>query len=220
MTPPPPRVLYFVRHGQSQANAGAVTQAHADIPLTELGRRQAEALAPLLPPDPARVLCSPFLRARQTARPYCAKREISPGDCPLLREFETIDPDLIAGMTGEQRRPVVDAYWNEADPCKRMGAQAETFVEFSGRVQDFMETELPRLPNATVLFGHGMWIGMMAWKLLGFGSTGSSEMRGFRRFQLGLPMPNGALYELRELSPRQWGLRVDARAMRILLAVR
>lgn len=74
-----------VRHGQSTANVAAeqaardkhdlieITQREADVPLSDLGRRQAEslgrrigALAPEERPD--LVMVSPFLRARETAQ--------------------------------------------------------------------------------------------------------------------------------------------------------
>ena len=40
-------MIYFVRHRGSTANAGGVTMPHLEIPLSDLGRRQA-ALATLL----------------------------------------------------------------------------------------------------------------------------------------------------------------------------
>ena len=70
-----------------------------------------------------------------------------------------------------------------------------------------MTDRLPLLPDGTVCFGHGIWIGMVAWKLLGFGADTSDDMRRFRRFQTGLPLPNGAVYALEELAPAQWLLR-------------
>ena len=45
-------MIYFVRHGQSTANAGGVTMAHAEIPLTTLGRWQAALVATLLDVEP------------------------------------------------------------------------------------------------------------------------------------------------------------------------
>ena len=44
--------IYFVRHGQSLANAGGVTMDHHAIPLTDIGHRQAAALAAFLPDSP------------------------------------------------------------------------------------------------------------------------------------------------------------------------
>lgn len=73
-----------VRHGQSTANVAAqdaardgldlieIAQREADVPLSDLGRRQAESLGRRMAAldaelRPDLVLVSPFLRARQTA---------------------------------------------------------------------------------------------------------------------------------------------------------
>ncbi len=55
-------MIYFVRHGQSTANAGGMTMEHADIPLSQLGRAQATLLAALLEVQPVLVLTSTYLR--------------------------------------------------------------------------------------------------------------------------------------------------------------
>ena len=220
MATPILRTIRLVRHGESASNAGGVTMPHADIPLTELGQRHAEALATVLPQAPARVLCSAFLRAQVTAQPYCARVGVRAAVHPLLHEFDAIDPALIAGMTGAQRRPVADAFWAEGDPHKRMGVQAETFAEFADREQTFMADDLPTLPDGSVLFGHGIWIGMVAWRLLGFDPLADGGMRRFRRFQTGLPLPNGAVYQVQELAVGQWRMQADTQAMQALAAVR
>ncbi len=62
--------LYFVRHGQSEANVQMVI-SNRDLfhPLTELGRQQAEALAQSLADVPvAAIYSSPIVRAAQTAQ--------------------------------------------------------------------------------------------------------------------------------------------------------
>ena len=80
-----PQVIWIVRHGQSAGNvardaaeaAGAaiIDLAHrdVDVPLSALGERQATALGEWfgrMPPEerPTVVLCSPYVRARETAR--------------------------------------------------------------------------------------------------------------------------------------------------------
>jgi broad specificity phosphatase PhoE len=61
-------LLILVRHGQSTWNASARLQGQADPPLSDAGRRDAEALAPLLASFPGeRVVCSDLQRARETA---------------------------------------------------------------------------------------------------------------------------------------------------------
>src|SRR3954447_22052990 len=62
-------MLFGVRHGQTAANAAGQLLGRADIPLTELGRRQAEALAAAVGPVD-RVITSPLERARDTAAAF------------------------------------------------------------------------------------------------------------------------------------------------------
>ena len=215
--------LYFVRHGQSLSNAGGPTMEHATIPLTPLGLAQADALAHFLAEhlqgDPSRVLTSPFTRARDTAQRFCDKTGRQAEITPLLHEFETIDPALLQGMTGEQRRPIADAYWGRADPHERMGTQAETFAEFEGRVAAFMG-KLASLPDRSVMFGHGMWMGLMVWKLLGLSANDSQGMKAFRRFQLGLPIANCVVYVLESAGPGRWTWEVDEKALRLVASVK
>lgn len=211
-------MIYFIRHGQSTANAGGMTMEHARIPLSDLGRAQAATLAQLLEVDPVLVLTSSYLRARETAQPFCDKTGCVATPHPLLHEFSALDPALIEGMSGAERRPIADAYWQEADPAARHGPGSETFVEFDERVTAF-RGELPGLPSDTVLFGHGIWFGLLCWKLLGFSAEGSAGMTAFRRFQRGLPMPNCAVYTVEQLSPGKWHLQGEEAIARKIEAV-
>jgi len=83
-----PEALWLVRHGQSQGNVARdladeaghheidINVRDVDVPLSELGRRQAEATGrwfAALPSDerPDVMLSSPYVRARQTAEAIC-----------------------------------------------------------------------------------------------------------------------------------------------------
>jgi broad specificity phosphatase PhoE len=68
-------VLFLVRHGQTAANAAGLLLGRADPPLTELGRRQASAIAGALP-APSRLISSPLQRARDTAAAFGQPFEI------------------------------------------------------------------------------------------------------------------------------------------------
>jgi broad specificity phosphatase PhoE len=59
----------LVRHGITDANAQGLLLGRADPPLSDAGRRQAQALAALIPPD-ARVVSSPLQRTRETASAF------------------------------------------------------------------------------------------------------------------------------------------------------
>jgi broad specificity phosphatase PhoE len=68
-------VLLVVRHGQTASNAAGLLLGRADPPLTELGERQAWAIADALP-TPTRVISSPLRRATATAAAFGVPVEI------------------------------------------------------------------------------------------------------------------------------------------------
>jgi probable phosphoglycerate mutase len=81
--------LLLVRHGQSEWNAARRLQGQADIALSDKGRAQARALAPVIAAiQPDAAITSDLVRASETARlvwagpatPVTALREINVGD--------------------------------------------------------------------------------------------------------------------------------------------
>ena len=184
-------------------NAGGVTMEHAAIPLSPKGLLQAAHLAKSFHVVPARILVSKFIRTQATAGPFCAQTGVDPEVHPLLHEFSSLDETLIAGMNGAQRRPVADAYWQVADPNARMGAAAETFTEFAARVDTF-SSELPSLPDRTVIFGHGMWFGMLCWRLGGNQVRNSRDMKAFHSFRQDMAIGNCAIYLLTASGGDRW----------------
>ncbi len=60
--------FHFLRHGQTDWNAGGLLQGRTDVPLNATGRTQADEAAILLAETPiTTICCSPLGRARQTA---------------------------------------------------------------------------------------------------------------------------------------------------------
>lgn len=62
--------IYFIRHGESVANAGGVTMRHDLIPLSEIGLAQAQTIPDKLQIEPSLILVSNFIRTHQTAKPF------------------------------------------------------------------------------------------------------------------------------------------------------
>lgn len=58
--------IYFVRHGQSEANFKRIWGG--DFPLTETGREQAATVPGKIPVKPDKVVCSMLKRVQQTAQ--------------------------------------------------------------------------------------------------------------------------------------------------------
>jgi alpha-ribazole phosphatase len=215
----PHPTIQLVRHGQSQANAGGVTLENPLVPLTPLGELQAQALAPLLPATTGGIWSSPFRRALDTAAPYCGRsaRQVAIHD--ELREFEVIDTVQMRGSAFPERNAAVARFWVMAEPDHRTGPAAETFREFHERVARVRTHWLPNLDDGTVIFGHGMWMALLFWQMWGFERVDHAAMIEFRRFQLGFPMPNAALYGLTHVAPAKWDIKANEAAMRTLAAV-
>lgn len=117
-----PKKLWIVRHGQSAGNVARdaahaagrstidIAQRDVDVPLSELGERQAAALghwfASLADDErPEIVLSSPYIRARQTARAVCEAGGIAGAARPPIvderlreREFGIFDRLTTAGI--------------------------------------------------------------------------------------------------------------------------
>jgi 2,3-bisphosphoglycerate-dependent phosphoglycerate mutase len=117
-----PERLWLVRHGQSQGNvardaadeAGAheidIATRDVDVPLSELGEKQAQAagrwFAALARKDrPELILSSPYVRARQTAEIICREGALAGGPAHTIiderlreREFGIFDRLTTAGI--------------------------------------------------------------------------------------------------------------------------
>ncbi|NPC55884.1 histidine phosphatase family protein [Caenimonas soli] len=136
-----PRTLWIVRHGQSAGNVARdaaeaaglpvidIAERDIDTPLSELGCRQARALGHWfgeLSPGrrPEVVLCSPYVRARQTAHQMLEGARIAPNSLRLRvderlreKEFGILDRLTHFGIRqkypelGEQRAHVGKFYF-------------------------------------------------------------------------------------------------------------
>jgi len=200
--------FYFIRHAESVSNAGGITLEHAAIPLTAKGQQQALSLARSWSIPPAQIVVSELLRTQQTAQPLCDKYAL-PYQYqvnPWLNELHILSHELISDMTGAQRRPLAQAYWAQGDVKLRFGQQADTFDEFRQRVDGFISGLQHVLPH-TVIIGHGIWFGMLMWRLMGFSAHDREGMQAFRAFQRHLPLANVICYALYSQDGQHWCIR-------------
>ena len=93
-------MIVLVRHGQTAANAAGLLQGRVDPPLTDLGRRQAEAAATALPAE-ARVVSSPLLRARQTAEILAGGPAVTTDERWIELDYGTFDGRAAADVPAE-----------------------------------------------------------------------------------------------------------------------
>lgn len=190
--------LYFIRHGQSLANTGAKSMPDKDIPLTDLGEKQANLLLSdwqTLNITPSCIYSSPLLRAKQTAIIFNQNYALNIHILPELKEFCCLSFDNIKDMMGNERAVLAKHYWQNATIEFKDGDDADSFCEFDGRVSAFLN-RLEYFEHNSVFFGHGIWVGLLAWRLLGLSVKTNADMQKFRQFQTALPMYNTVIYRL------------------------
>ncbi|MBN1866065.1 histidine phosphatase family protein [Candidatus Sumerlaeota bacterium] len=113
----PPTTLFIVRHGETAWNVEQRLQGQLDSPLTDLGRRQAEAVAERLAEENLDVLYSSDLgRAMETARVIadrCGGPEIVPDAGLRERNFGIFNGLNFA--EARERDPEAYSHWMEYD---------------------------------------------------------------------------------------------------------
>jgi broad specificity phosphatase PhoE len=198
------RVL-FVRHGESEDNAGLPSESMASTPLTPAGLRQAEAVAASLETAPGRFIVSPYVRAQQTSRPARAKFPGAPLEEWPVQEFTFLPASAYHGTTLAERQPAEDAYWQANDPRVVLGDGAESFDAFFARVAD-ARARLEALEcDSVIVFSHKKVVTALLWCWLsGLPSSGAARMSHFRNFDRAVELPNCACVEVRLEDGRAW----------------
>ena len=189
------KTLYLIRHAQSAANAGGTSLLDREIPLSAEGARQAAELACRLPAN-RHVFVSEMRRTHETATPHCARHGVRPELLPCLNEFSYLPFAAVQGLDAAARKPLAEAYWQRADPHFCAGSGADTFAEFDGRVSDFLHRAWTALPHGSLLFGHGIWMALLAWRLAGNRAESGADMAAFRAFQSSLHVANASVWRL------------------------
>ena len=142
--------LYFVRHGESEANARRVFAGQQDSPLTLAGRGQAEAVARVLSRIRVdRVVSSDLSRSRDTAEVIARGHGVPVEPFPELRE---IDVGEMAGRTWDEAHGLTQ--WHE-----------DGFVQWPGgeSLDEVLARALPAVQRiaresdgkTVVIVGHG-----------------------------------------------------------------
>ncbi|MFK0089639.1 histidine phosphatase family protein [Pseudomonas sp. NPDC090755] len=185
----------LVRHGESAANAGAASQDHATIPLTEKGIEQAKRVARSVGRLPGLIVASPFSRAQATADATLSLFPGAPFQTWPIEEFTYLDPVQCVNTTVGQRKAWVDRYWAKADPSYVDGKGAESFLAFIGRARSLLD-RLAMYPAQDILvFSHGQFLNAVAWLIEREpAQIDAQAMIEWRRYEIDNHVPNGCGY--------------------------
>ena len=197
-------MLWLVRHGQSVANAGGITADYDNIPLTELGKHQAEAFTATCTEAPDWMGLSPYLRARETAAPLLARFPNVPTIELDVHEFTYLATGRCDGMDSAARQPLVDAYWSQMNPEYCDGIGAESFVELCVRAEAFLNWASGQA-GFGVVFTHEQFIrAVLVATMYPSEKPTVTLMRRFFALRSGMPIPNAAIVRLRRDKGRWW----------------
>ena len=158
---PSPRTIIMVRHGETQGNLDDIAQGHFDAPLTEVGERQAEAVAKRLSDiEFSAAYSSDLQRAVDTAKAITASRpELQIRTRTQLREYHFGDYEDIPWDAVGDADPEFYQRWKNLDT--RPGIEfpgGESMSDAWDRVGEFAREILAshRLGNESILVvGHG-----------------------------------------------------------------
>lgn len=159
--------LLIVRHGESEGNRAGMFTGHGPSPLTDRGRRQAEAVGvALASPRPDAVYVSDLPRALQTAEPLCARAGVTPVVTAEIRER---DMGEFVGKRFEEIQSQHADGWNalvSRDP-EYQPPGGESHRACAARVARFLDTLRERHGEGrVVVVSHGVAIHHMLWHLL------------------------------------------------------
>jgi len=150
-------IFYVIRHGETDWNLDGRWQGHADVPLNEVGRAQAQRLAERMRASGVRftaIYSSDLKRAWETACTLGAKIDLEPQPIPALRE---IDVGRWSGMNSAEVRALDgDTYVRIQSGEDLARGGGERFLDLYDRVVATIEQLVARHTGATLaLVTHG-----------------------------------------------------------------
>jgi broad specificity phosphatase PhoE len=145
-----PTTFFFVRHGESEANAAHRFSGRTDSPLTERGRQQAEVVAAALDDVPFdRIVATPLSRSLDTAL-VIARRRKMPVD--VIGDLIEIDVGDRTGQTFDEVRGVPE-WRDDGFVAWSHGESLEQVLDRSLRALKAIHRDSP---GGTILvIGHG-----------------------------------------------------------------
>lgn len=156
--------IFLVRHGQALNNIDSGVGGYQDPPLTDLGRRQAQAagkrLAKELDGIDFTVYCSPLKRANETASIICGELKVEPIVIDELQEYMTrLDP-AIPLAEAKKMWTTTTGHTMDWSVCEG----AETMGELYHRAADVLTKINDKDEKLKVIVSHGWLLDkMIAW---------------------------------------------------------
>jgi probable phosphoglycerate mutase len=171
--------IVLVRHGQTAWNREARFRGQTDVPLEEVGLRQAEATGQYVASrwPVAAVYASPLSRTIKTAEAIAEPQGLVAVPLESLKDINFGEFQGLLGTEAEQRYPDIFRAWLEAPHTVRF-PDGESLEIVRDRVTDALEAVVARHPDDTVaLVSHTVVNRVMLCMVLGWGNDRFWRMR-------------------------------------------
>lgn len=168
------KIFWFIRHAESEGNAGLPTNSAAEIAITDKGKKQAECIANYLTSAPDLFVVSEYKRTLQTAVPTLEKFPLVPVETWSIKEFTYLPHELYANKTTADRNEPSFKYFREGDPDLILGEGGESFNQMIARVDETLQKMIVSEVDKTFLFCHGWFMRALLWRLIFFNHFNSS----------------------------------------------
>ena len=190
----PPRQVWFIRHAESMANTGAACkETNEQVPLSALGFKQAKELAGVLERAPSLFVCSPYLRAQQTAAPILEKFPDVACETWPVQEFVYLRGlafEIFRNTTPEELKVRVENYWNTVSPDYNDGQGTESFNQLLKRARDVIQKLESSSQGYIVVFTHNLFMWAL-WMLINRSTLMPVEMMRMQtKLYHGFKIPN------------------------------
>lgn len=195
--------ILLIRHGESKSNAGLPTTCPENVALTDLGIGQAECIAHYLASEvpPNLIVTSSYQRTKQTAVPAKLRFPSVPETVWPVHEFTYLSVEEFRAPSAVQdRKPLVNVYWELCDPTLVDGPGSESFEMFIERVRSVLKRLEDFQDKNIAIFSHEQFICAVYWLLERKPAhISSEEMRNFKDFLTERSIPNGGFLRLQRV---------------------
>ncbi len=158
----PTPVIYYIRHGETEWNALGRFQGAQDIPLNDLGRKQAAHAGGIVmdlfardgrAPASLHYVSSPLGRARSTMEAIRAQLDLPSDDYALDARLREVGYGLWEGSTlAQQEASHPDIFASrQRDKWETSPPEGESYASVTRRVREWVDT----LTGDTVAVAHG-----------------------------------------------------------------
>lgn len=157
--------VWFIRHGESESNAGLPTSKASASELTDRGWLQAQLFAQYIPHEPDLIVVSAYTRTQQSALPTQQRFPDTPLETWPVHEYTYLSSDHYVNSTVADRQSAAYRYWLLSDPSIIQGDQAESFNQMLARVEKTRQLIKKDQHKFILIFTHGWFIRALLWKL-------------------------------------------------------